>query len=346
MEVHVFSSKPYDRKYINAALQVSSHEITAVHHTQPLDTETPLPSRPLPVVCIFVNDHLPSELIRTLHADHGTRLILLRCAGYNNIDLPTCHSLSIQVTNVPSYSPEAVAEFAVALTMSLNRKTHRAYNRVREGNFALDGLMGRTLHGKTVGVVGTGKIGAAFARIMKGFGCRILAYDLYPSEALAELCEYQSLEEVLKESDIVSLHCPLTPETNHLINADTLRLLKKDAMLINTSRGALIDTPALIAALKSRSIGAVGLDVYEDEAGLFYKDHSADFIDDDVLMRLMSFPNVLIAGHQAFFTQEALTEIAETTIKSVEEFVEGKDCRYSLVRNLKGKPEILPVREP
>ncbi|KAK3897637.1 hypothetical protein C8A05DRAFT_38798 [Staphylotrichum tortipilum] len=336
MNLAVFSAKPYDREFLskaNAALASTEggQQHTITFHDFALSEETVSLAHGADAVCGFVNDVLSEPVLRALR-DGGVRAVLLRCAGYNNIDLAAAESLGLFVANVPSYSPEAVAEFALALIQTLNRKTHRAYNRVREGNFNLDGLMGRTLHGKTVGVVGTGKIGIAFARIARGFGCRLLAYDPFPGEAFRQFGDYVSLEELLAQSDFVSLHCPLTEGTTHIINVRTLGLMKEGAMLVNTSRGGLVHTESVIAALKSRHLGGLALDVYEAEGGLFYHDHSAEIIQDDELMRLMTFPNVLVCGHQAFFTEEALTEISECTIRNLGDFSNRIPCKNSLVK--------------
>jgi D-lactate dehydrogenase len=351
MNIAVFSAKPYDREYLsraNTALSSSSSSSkphTLTFHEFSLSAETVPLARGADAVCVFVNDALPAPVLQALHSE-GVRAILLRCAGYNNVDLDAAEKLGLFVANVPSYSPEAVAEFAVALLQTLNRKTHRAYNRVREGNFNLDGLMGRTLCGKTVGVVGTGKIGVALARILKGYGCRLLAFDPFPAEAFQGLGEYVELEQLLAESDFVSLHCPLTESTKHIINGRTLGMMKKGAMLINTSRGGLVDTQSVIAALKSQHLGGLALDVYEAEGALFYQDHSAEIIQDDQFMRLMTFPNVLVCGHQAFFTEEALTEIAECTMRNLHDFVNRIPCKNSLVKqgHVLARRESLPVR--
>ena len=334
MKVSVFSAKPYDKKYLSAVLNAkhADSNIELIFHEFALEEDTVGIVDGADAVCVFVNDTLNENVIMEL-AERGVKAILLRCAGFNNVDLDAAQRLRIMVANVPSYSPEAVAEFAVALIQTLNRKTHRAFNRVREGNFALDGLLGRTLHGQTVGFVGTGKIGVSTARIMKGFGCRIVAYDPFPSPAFQELGEYMSLEELLPQCDIVSLHCPLMDKTRHIINADTLKLMKKNAMLVNTSRGGLLDTEAVIHALKSNSLGGLALDVYEAEGELFYNDHSSHIIQDDRLMRLLTFPNVLVCGHQAFFTEEALTEIAECTLRNLEDFMAYKTCKNSLTKD-------------
>jgi len=362
MNIAVFSAKPYDREYLSRANTTLHPTTTTSSSDEPNPTTPPAPytltfhdfalspeTAPLAAgataVSVFVNDTLSAPVLHALHSQ-GVRAILLRCAGYNNVDLDAAEKLGLFVANVPSYSPEAVAEFAVALVQTLNRRTHRAYNRVREGNFSLDGLMGRTLCGKTVGVVGTGKIGLAFARIMKGFGCRLVAYDPFPGEAFREYGEYVGLEQLLAESDVVSLHCPLTEGTKHIINGETLGVMKKGAMLVNTSRGGLVKTESVIAALKSKHLGGLALDVYEAEGGLFYHDHSAEIIQDDVLMRLMTFPNVLVCGHQAFLTEEALTEIAECTMRNLDDFVNRIPCKNSLVKHghVLARRESLPVR--
>lgn len=349
MNLAVFSAKPYDREYLSLANTTAGDPASTTHtitfHDFALSPETVSLARGADAVCVFVNDVLSAPVLSALHGE-GVRAVLLRCAGYNNVDLDAAEKLGLFVANVPSYSPEAVAEFAVALVQTLNRKTHRAYNRVREGNFNLDGLMGRTLHGKTVGVVGTGKIGLAFARVMQGFGCRLLAFDPYPGEAFREYGEYVALERLLGESDVVSLHCPLTELTKHIINGETLGLMKKGAMLVNTSRGGLVNTESVIAALKSKQLGGLALDVYEAEGSLFYQDHSAEIIQDDELMRLMTFPNVLVCGHQAFFTEEALTEIAECTLRNLDDFFNRIPCKNSLVKHghVLVRAQTLPVR--
>jgi D-lactate dehydrogenase len=357
-KLSVFSTKPYDKKYLQAALDAREADTAATTPRYPIEltfhdfplnaTTAALLPEGQDAVCVFVNDALPAPVVHAL-ADRGVSAILLRCAGSNHVDLEAARERGLMVANVPSYSPEAVAEFAVALLQTLNRGTHRAYNRVREGNFALEGLLGRTLHGKTVGVVGTGRIGLAAARILAGFGCRVLAYDLFPNEAaLGEIkgAAYRDLDSLLVESDILTLHCPLTPQTKHMINDDTIaRLQKKDVLLVNTSRGGLVDTDAVVRGLKSRRLGGVALDVYEGEGSLFYEDHSGDIIDDDVLMRLMTFPNVIVTGHQAFFTHEALHEIAECTLRNLDEFVRTGTAANSLThedRKTERKPH--PVR--
>jgi D-lactate dehydrogenase len=343
MKLSVFSAKGYDKKFLDAALgerkdssiEITYHDVSLNENTVSLANDAGAQA-----VCAFVNDSLPAAVVDSL-ADTGVKAILMRCAGYNNVDLEAAERRGVVVANVPSYSPEAVAEFAVALIQTLNRRTHRAYNRVREANFNLEGLLGRTLHGKTVGFIGTGKIGVAAARIMRGFGCRILAHDPYPVDAFKELGEYRDLDALLPECDIISLHCPLTEGTRHIVNDESIGKMKPGVMLVNTSRGGLVDTAAVVRGLKSRHLGSVALDVYEGEGALFYADHSGDVVDDDVLMRLMTFPNALVTGHQAFFTEEALHEIAECTLNSLEEVVAGEEVKNSLTKNGKPAP---PVR--
>ncbi|KAK5658938.1 hypothetical protein OQA88_1755 [Cercophora sp. LCS_1] len=331
-KVAVFSAKPYDKKFLSRVRKNSYGSVQLNFHEFALSPKTVPLAHGADAVCVFVNDTLTAEVLQGL-SKAGVRAILLRCAGFNNVDLKEAERLGLFVANVPSYSPEAVAEFAVALLQTLNRRTHRAYNRVREGNFNLDGLLGRTLHGKTVGIVGVGKIGLAFARIMRGFGCRLLAFDPFPLDAFREYGEYVPLEELLPQCDFVSLHCPLMEKTRHIINDETLAQMKKGAILINTSRGGLIKTKSVIDALKSGHLGGLALDVYEKEGELFYQDHSGDIIQDDELMRLMTFPNVVVCGHQAFFTEEALTEIAESTLNNLDDFVKRIPCKNSLVND-------------
>ncbi|NLN26663.1 MAG: 2-hydroxyacid dehydrogenase [Firmicutes bacterium] len=321
MDIAVFSSKPYDREYFLRANESHGHKLTFFESR--LTLESVVQAQGFPAVCAFVNDQLNAPVLRVL-ARHGTRLIALRCAGFNNVDLVEADRLGLTVVRVPSYSPHAVAEHTVALILTLNRKTHRAYNRVRELNFSLDGLLGFDLHEKTVGIIGTGRIGTITAKILLAFGCRVLAYDQRVNEECVQMgVRYTSLEELLRRSDIISLHCPLTPETYHLINENTLRMMKDGVMLINTSRGALIDTQAVIEALKTGKVGYLGLDVYEEEADLFFEDLSNRVVQDDVFARLTTFPNVLVTGHQGFFTHEALTNIAETTLANVTAFERG-----------------------
>jgi D-lactate dehydrogenase len=283
-----------------------------------LDLSTAVLAEGFSAICVFVNDQLDKAVLTQLAAQ-GTRIIALRCAGYNNVDLTAAGKLGTTVVRVPAYSPHAVSEFTIGLILALDRHIHRAWARVRENNFALDGLIGRTLFGRTIGVIGTGRIGALVARTFKlGFGCDVIACDLAPSADLAAAgVRYVERQELIAKADIITLHCPLTPNTHHIINAPAIAEAKPGVMIINTSRGALIDTAALIDGLKSHKIGSVALDVYEQEADLFFKDLSSEIIDDDVFQRLLTFPNVLVTGHQAFLTEEALTAIAETTLQSI-----------------------------
>lgn len=315
MKIAVYSSKPYEKPFIDAA---NADGAGAGHELIYLDarlspTTTDL-ARGVPVVSIFVGDDASAPVLRALHAG-GTRLLALRSAGFNHVDVAEAERLGLAVARVPAYSPYAVAEHAVGLMLTLNRKFHRAYARVREQNFALDGLMGFDMHGKTAGVVGTGKIGEATCAILRGFGCRVLAFDPVKNPACVAMgVEYVPLERLYAASDIVTLHCPLTPQTKHLVNAAALAAMKPGVMLINTSRGAVVDSRALIAALKRGHVGSVGLDVYEEEGDLFFKDLSDQVVHDDVFVRLMTFPSVLITAHQGFFTREACEAIARTTI--------------------------------
>lgn len=347
MKLAVFSTKPYDRQYLSAANSANDktrEAVDLVFHEARLSKDTVSLAQGATAVCVFVNDDLNGKVVESL-ADSGVKAILLRCAGFNNVDLAVAQQRGIMVANVPSYSPEAVAEYAVGLIQTLNRNIHRAYNRVREGNFALHGLMGRTLHGKTVGIIGTGNIGRAAARIMKGFGCRVIAYDVYPSPAFEEVGEYKSLDEVLRESDIISLHCPLTEQTRGIVSDDAIQKMKKGVMIVNTSRGGLVDTRAAIRGLKRKHIGGLALDVYEEEGPLFYEDHSGEVIEDDLITRLMTFHNVLISGHQAFFTQEALREIAESTVRNLVDFMETGSSKNALgATKVAGNASISPVR--
>ncbi|KAJ5259594.1 hypothetical protein N7478_012575 [Penicillium angulare] len=346
MKLAVFSAKSYDRIYLEEVRAAQFAERCNIeYHAFALSEETVPLAHDCDAVCVFVNDTLDGRVLRALHSN-GVRAILLRCAGYNHVDLATAEELGLFVANVPAYSPEAVAEFAIALVQTLNRKTHRAYNRVREGNFNIEGLLGTTLHGQTVGIVGVGRIGLATARIFHGFGCRLLAYDPFAGDEFRQYGTLVDLDTLLQESHIVSLHCPLTEGTRHLINETTLRKMRPGAMLVNTSRGGLIDTSSVIHALKTRHLGGIAMDVYEAEGELFYNDHSGEIIDDDVLMRLMTFPNVLICGHQGFFTREALTEIAGVTLSNLSAFMDGVSCPNSLVTegHILVRKDTAPVR--
>jgi D-lactate dehydrogenase len=319
MTISFFSTKSYDREFFDK--YVSTHEI--IYFEAPLNEQTANLAAGSNAVCVFVNDKLNGSIIAELKKV-GVKLIALRCAGFNNVDLAAAKANDIKVVRVPAYSPHAVAEHAVALILTLNRKTHKAYNRVREGNFSLERLTGFDLFGKTVGVIGTGKIGEAFCDIMIGFGCRVLAFDLIENKQLsAKGVEYLPLMDVFQQAVIISLHCPLNEQTKHIINTQTIGMMKEGLMLINTSRGALVDTMAVIQALKTGRIGYLGLDVYEQEEKLFFNDLSENIIQDDVIMRLLSFPNVLITSHQGFFTEEALTKIAQTTLGNIDAFEAG-----------------------
>jgi len=322
MKIAVYSTKPFEREFLGEANKAAGHDLRFL--MPPLSPETASLAEGCEGVCVFVNDRLDAPTLKLL-APLGVKLLALRSAGFNHVNLDTAHELGMTVLRVPAYSPYSVAEHAVGLMLTLNRKFHRAYNRVREQNFALDGLMGFDMHGKRAGIVGTGKIGELTAKILAGFGCRVLGYDPVRNAACEALgVEYVDLETLLRTSDIVSLHCPLNPATHHLINERTLALTRRGVMIVNTSRGGVIDTKAAIRALKSGHIGSLGLDVYEEEGDLFFNDLSEAIIQDDVFMRLMTFPNVLITAHQGFFTREAVGNIAHTTIGNISEYERGK----------------------
>ena len=329
MKTALFSTKSYDRETFEK--YAAHYRQTVTYFDNRLDPVSARLAQGFQAVCAFVNDDLNQATLEVL-AQNGVKLIALRCAGFNNIDTKAAQALGLSVVRVPAYSPYAVAEHALALIMTLNRKTHKAYNRVRDGNFSLDRLEGFDLHAKTVGVIGTGKIGQVFSTIMKGLGCTVLAYDPYPNKDLERQgVKYLPQAEVLKTADIISLHCPLTPENHHLINAQTIRQMKDGVMVINTSRGALIDTKAIIQALKKKKVGYLGIDVYEQEADFFFQDLSDEIIKDDTLMRLMTFPNVLITAHQGFFSHEALAQIAQTTLASLAAFEKGEFIEENVV---------------
>lgn len=317
MKIVFFSAQPYDKTFFTL-FNTENDELVFLE--TPLNDQTVELAAGATAICVFVNDKITAAVFEKL-ASHAIKIVALRCAGFNNVDLEAAKSNGIRVCRVPAYSPEAVAEHAVAMLLTLNRKTHKAYNRVREQNFSLNGLLGYNIHGKTIGVIGTGNIGKAFAKIMLGFGCRVLAFDIIANKDLESIgVEFHPLMEVLK-ADIISLHCPLNEQTKHLISETTLGMMKKGAVLINTSRGGLVDTKAVIKALKTGQIGALGIDVYEQEEKLFFRDLSEDIIQDDTIQRLMSFPNVLITAHQAFFTDEALTQIANTTFNNIDQLI-------------------------
>ncbi len=322
MRVAVFSAKSYVREFLDPANVELRHEL--VYFEPTLDCATAPLAAGFPAVCVFVHDRLDRAVLERL-AEGGTHLVALRSAGFNNVDLAAAAELGITITRVPAYSPYAIAEHTIGLILALNRGIHRAFARVRDRNFALGGLLGFDLRGRTVGIVGTGAIGSALARILAGFGCNLLAYDVHENPDCLELgVKYVELNELLAASDVISLHCPLTAETFHLIDAAALERVKPGVMLINTSRGALIDTQAVIDALKDGRVGYLGLDVYEEEAGLFSEDLSDEIVQDDVFMRLLTFPNVIVTAHQAYFTSDALRNIAEVTLASISAFERGE----------------------
>ncbi len=324
MRIAFFNTKRYEKQPFEEANRDAGHEIRWID--LPLRAETADLAKGCEAVCVFVNDQVNGAAIGRL-AEAGVRLVATRSAGYNHIDVPAAKSAGLTVVRVPAYSPYAVAEHTVALMLSLNRHVHRAYSRVRDGNFSLDGLLGFDMHGKTVGLVGLGKIGVCTARILMGMGCRVVGYD---PVSTADGVTPVALPELLAESHIVSLHCPLTAETKHLIDAASIAGMKRGAMLINTSRGALVDTVAVIEALKSGQLGWLGIDVYEEEEDLFFSDRSETVIQDDVFSRLLTFPNVLVTGHQAFFTAEALAAIAAVTVQNVSDFEKSGSCNNAI----------------
>lgn len=322
MRVAFFSTHAFDREFFDQANAARRHDLRYLEAR--LTPATTALAHNCPAICAFVNDQLDRDVLAALWSG-GTRMVALRSAGFNHVDVIRARELGFTVSRVPAYSPHAVAEHTVALILTLNRKIHRAYVRVREGNFALDGLLGFDLKGRTVGVVGTGKIGAIVARILMAFGCRILAYDIAPNSACRAMgVDYVPLEEIWSRSDIVTLHTPLTTDTRHMIDARVIARMKPGVMIINTGRGALVDTPALIDGLKGGHVGYLGLDVYEEEEQLFFQDLSSHIIRDDVFARLLTFPNVVVTAHQAFFTREALHAISETTLDNISAFEQGR----------------------
>lgn len=324
MKTVLFSTRRYERELFAAINAEFGHDFTYLE-TRLLEESSAL-ARGYAAVCVFVNDLLNARVLADL-AVGGTRLVALRCAGFNNVDLHAAAEHGIRVVRVPAYSPYAVAEHTIALVLALNRKTHKAYNRVREANFSLDGLMGFDLYGKTFGLIGLGKIGFVTARILLGFGCRVLAYDPAPPEEAGSLpIEFAPLDRLFAESRVISLHCPLLPATRHIINREAIARMEPGVMLVNTSRGALVDTRAVIDGLKSGQVGGLALDVYEEEEDLFFEDHSATVLQDDVFARLLTFPNVIITGHQGFFTQEALVNIVRTTLDNIAKIEEEGHC--------------------
>ncbi|WP_034933014.1 2-hydroxyacid dehydrogenase [Erwinia mallotivora] len=328
MKIAVYSTKQYDRKYLEQVNATSHHELEFFDFL--LTEKTAKTASGCEAVCIFVNDDGRRSVLEEL-AGLGVRFVALRCAGFNNVDLDAAKELGIKVVRVPAYSPEAVAEHAVGMMMTLNRRIHRAYQRTRDANFSLEGLIGFNMHGRTAGVIGTGKIGIATLRILKGFGMRLLASDPYPNPQVLELgAEYVDLQTLFRESDVISLHCPLTAENNHLLNMSAFEQMKNGVMIINTSRGGLIDSQAAIDALKMQKIGSLGMDVYENERDLFFEDKSNDVIQDDVFRRLSACHNVLFTGHQAFLTAEALTSIAQTTLENLTMLKNTQHCPNEL----------------
>lgn len=328
MKVAVFSSKSYDREFLSQANTLHNHELMFLPHQ--LDYKTAQLADGFEAICLFVNDRADRKILEIFCAG-GTKLIALRSSGFNNVDIAASHNLGITVARVPAYSPHAIAEHTLALLLALTRKVHRAHARIREGNFSLEGLLGYDIHGKTVGIVGTGRIGLCVMEILRGFGCKLICSDPKPGqEAIALGADYLELPELFKQADIISLHCPLVPETRYLINEATLKTMKDGICIINTSRGALIDTAAAIQSLKSGKIALLGLDVYEEEEALFFTDLSNTVIQDDVFSRLMTFPNVLITGHQAFFSKTALESIANATLNNISEFEKTGLCTNAI----------------
>lgn len=322
MKIAFFSTKSFDQEYFNKFNEQHGYQIS--YFFDKIRQNDLNLTVGMDAVCVFVNDKLDRKIIESL-SKNGVNVILLRCAGFNNVDIESASEFGIKVYRVPAYSPHSVAEHAVALILTLNRKTHKAFNRIRESNFSLERLNGFDLYRKTVGVIGTGKIGSVFSSIMQGFGCKVIAYDKFENEALKKSgVEYTSFDELIRSSDIISLHCPLVPETKHIINGEAFEKMKDGAMLINTSRGMLINTKSAIKALKSKKLGYLGIDVYEQEENLFFQDLSERIIQDDTIARLTTFPNVLITAHQAFFTDEALSEIAKTTLDNLAKYANGE----------------------
>ena len=332
MRIYFFSAQRYDREFMERANADQGFEL--VFTESPLNADTARLANGFEVICAFVNDTLDAPCLQAL-ADAGVRIVAMRCAGFNNVDVPEAKRLGLSVVTVPAYSPEAVAEHTLALILTLNRNTHRAYARVREGDFNLKGLLGFNLNGRTVGLVGTGRIGVATAKVLSGLGVQLLGFDVYENPAFQALGgRYVSLDDLYAQSDIISLHCPLTDANHYMINATSIARMKDGVMLVNTSRGGLIDTEAVIEALKARKVGHLALDVYEQESDIFFRDLSDEILADDMLSRLLTFPNVLITGHQGFFTAEAMTQIAEVTLANVAAVAGDKACDNELTRRL------------
>lgn len=330
MKIAVFSTKSYDQEYFEKYNTDYNYNFSFFETS--LNSNTASLAKGFDVICVFVNDIVDEQTIKTL-SDNGTRLIALRCAGYNNVNIESAKKNNIKIVRVPAYSPEAVAEHAIALILTLNRKTHKAYNRVREGNFSLKNLMGFNLHGKTIGVIGTGQIGVTFCKTIKGFGCKIIAFDIVENKELSDLgVVYVSLNEVFAKADILSLHCPLNKHTKHIVNQKSIALMKKGVMIINTSRGALVNTADAIEGLINEKIGYLGIDVYEQEENLFFEDLSESIIQDELILRLMSFPNVLITSHQAYFTKEAMNEITHITLENIKAFDQNSELKNEITK--------------
>ncbi|RZU98688.1 2-hydroxyacid dehydrogenase [Spiribacter vilamensis] len=332
MRIYFFSAQKYDREFMERGNE--NHGFELAFTESPLNADTARLANGAEVICAFVNDTLDAPCLQAL-ADAGVRIVAMRCAGFNNVDVPEAKRLGLSVVTVPAYSPEAVAEHTLALILTLNRNTHRAYARVREGDFNLKGLLGFNLNGRTVGLVGTGRIGVATARVLSGLGVQLLGFDVYENPAFEALGgRYVELDDLYAQSDIISLHCPLTDANHYMINATSIARMKDGVMLVNTSRGGLIDTEAVIEALKSRKVGHLALDVYEQESDIFFRDLSDEILADDMLSRLLTFPNVLITGHQGFFTEEAMTQIAEVTLANVAAVAGNEPCDNELTRRL------------
>ncbi|MCP1673770.1 D-lactate dehydrogenase [Natronocella acetinitrilica] len=332
MRIRFYSAQKYDEQFFTAANAAFGFEL---HFSEAkLDADTARLASGVDAVCAFVNDNLDHDCLAALK-EAGVQVIAMRCAGFNNVDLNAARELGLAVVRVPAYSPEAVAEHTMALALTLNRNTHRAFNRVREGNFNLNGLLGFNLHGRTAGLVGTGRIGVATARVMSGFGLRLIGYDVFENPDFVALGgEYVSLDELYGQADLISLHCPLTEDNHHMISHDALSKMRDGVMLVNTSRGGLVDTQAVIEALKSGRVGYLALDVYEQEGPVFFRDLSDEILTDDMLSRLLTFPNVLITGHQGFFTEEAMAQISEVTLTNLEQLRTGKECPNELTAQL------------
>lgn len=330
MKIAIFSTKPYDKKFIRQANE--NYSFNLKFFEEKLNEQNSHLAKGFDAVCAFVEDTLDENTIKKLK-ENNVCIISLRSAGFNNVDLDAAKKYDISVTNVPSYSPHAVAEHAIGLILALNRHIPKAYNRVRDSNFSLKNLIGFDIFGKTAGIIGTGKIGTCMAKILTGFSCKVLAYDKKPRQECVDLgVEYTDLDNLLKKSDIISIHCPLTPQTKDLINEEKIRLFKKGVMLINTSRGRVLNTKDVVEGLKSKKIGYLGLDVYEEEENLFYQNLSDQIIEDDVFARLLTMPNVIITAHQGFFTKEAMEAIADTTLKNIKQISEKKPCPNNLTK--------------